>query len=81
VTDALYWVIRGEDGAYLVDTSCPDRFGFMRSRTTTTRRSEALQFISRAAADRVMTSQPTGGVVKCMPKATLALGPAPKGEP
>lgn len=59
-----YWVIQGEDGAYLVDTSCPDRFGFMRSATTTTRRREALKFISRAAADRVMRSQPTGGVVQ-----------------
>ena len=76
-----YWVIKGEDGAYLVDTSCPDRFGFMRAATTTTRRREALQFISRAAADRVMTSQPTGGVVKIMPKATQAPGPAPKEEP
>lgn len=76
-----YWVIKGEDGAYLVDTSCPDRFGFMRSATTTTRRREAVQFNSRAAADRVMTSQPTGGVVKCMPKATSTPGPAPKEEP
>lgn len=74
---APFWVIKGEDDYYLVGTSRPDSHGYMRAATTCERRDEALHFYTREAALRVMASQPTGRVVKCMPKAARSGGSAP----